>query len=174
MKKVIIIGCPGSGKSTFSIALAKITGLPLVHLDAIYHQNIWTDDSEAKKIQWQEKIVDLVKAEEWIIDGNYKSTMQIRIEAADTIIFLDYPRYLSLWRTLARRWKFRNKKRPDMPITWKEKISWDFIRLIWNYNREQRPTVLQQLKQYGANREVQILRSPQQADNFLAKLKTLD
>lgn len=170
MRKVIVIGCPGSGKSTFSITLAKATSLPLIHLDAIYHQEIWSSDPETKKAQWKEKVEDLVKAESWIIDGNYKSTMQIRIEAADTIIFLDYPRYLSLWRTLLRRWKFRNKKRVDMPATWKEQISWDFIMLIWNYDKEQRSNVLRQLKLHNARKEIHILSSPKTADKFLREV----
>lgn len=170
MKRVIVIGCPGSGKSTFSTTLAKLTGLPVVHLDAIYHQDIWSSDPVTKKAQWQEKIVELVNAKQWIIDGNYKSTMQIRIEAANTIIFLDYPRYLSLWRTLLRRWKFRNKKRADMPSTWKEQISWDFLKLIWNYDKEQRPNVLQQLKVQGTDKEVHILVNPEAADQFLSTL----
>lgn len=173
MKRVIVIGCPGSGKSTFSIALAKATALPLIHLDAIYHQDIWSNDPETKKTQWQEKIAELVKPELWIIDGNYKSTMQIRIEAADTIIFLDYPRYLSLWRTIARRWRFRNKKRADMPATWKEKISWDFIKLIWNYNKEQRPNITNQLQMNKERKQVIILTSPQATSKYLiGKLTT--
>ncbi len=168
MKRVIVIGCPGSGKSTFSIALAKATGLPLVHLDAIYHQEIWSSNPESKKLQWQEKILELVQGDQWIIDGNYKSTMQIRIEAADAIIFLDYPRYLSMWRTFVRRWKFRNKKRPDMPATWKEKISWNFMKLILNYSRDQRPIILKQLELSKNNKKIHIITSPRMAQKFLS------
>lgn len=170
MKKVIVIGCPGSGKSTFSAELARLTHLPLIHLDSLYHQEHWDNDQEVKKSQWNDTIKSLVKADQWIIDGNYKSTMSIRIEAADTIIFLDYPRSLSIWRTLVRRWRFRNKKRPDMPSSWKEKISYDFLKLIWNYNRAQRPTVVAELKKHSNQKKIHILKIPEDANGLLKKI----
>lgn len=170
MKKVIVIGCPGSGKSTFSTKLAKLTHLPLIHLDSLYHQEHWDSDQAVKKQQWSDTVTSLVKDDQWIIDGNYKSTMDIRIEAADTIIFLDYSRALCMWRTLVRRWQFRNKKRSDMPSSWKEKISYDFLKLIWNYNTEQRPNLIAELEKRSYQKEIHILKTPQDADNFLKKM----
>ncbi len=167
MKKVVVIGCPGSGKSTFSIELARLTKLPLIHLDALYHQEHWDSNEVIKKQQWSDTINSLVRKDQWIIDGNYKSTMSMRIEAADTVIFLDYPRVLSMWRALLRRWQFRNKQRPDMPSSWREKISCDFLKLIWNYKVEQRPTVLAQLEKYSNQKEIHILKTPEAASFFL-------
>lgn len=171
MNRVVVIGCPGSGKTTFSIKLAALVGLPLIHLDALYHNESWSLDENTKKIEWTAMMNNLVASDLWIIDGNYKSTMEIRMEAADTIIFLDYPRYLSLWRVLVRRFKFRNTQRPDMPTTWKERISWDFMKLIWNYGTEQRPTVLKRLESYSKHKTIYILTRPEDVGEFFITLK---
>lgn len=86
MNKVIVIGCPGAGNSVFSRELAQRTGLPLIALDFIYHQGVW--DKDRKKEQWGERVAELVIRPEWIIDGDYKSTLEMRIRAADTVILI--------------------------------------------------------------------------------------
>ena len=88
MKKVIVIGCPGSGKSTFSRALQAKTGLPLFYLDMMY----WNPDKTKKeKTVFLESLASALQKDEWIIDGNYASTMEARLQACDTVFFLDYP-----------------------------------------------------------------------------------
>ena len=168
MQKVIVIGCPGSGKSVFSAELAKIINLPLIHLDALYHRPDWPENELEKKSAWREFLTHLVQDKKWIIDGNYKSTLDIRIIAADTIIFLDYSRSLSIWRAVKRFWQFRNKKRFDMPDTWKEKIDWEFLRLIWTYRKEQRPVVLQMLDGNKNDKNIVILQNPHVTKKFLS------
>jgi len=88
MQKVIVIGCPGSGKSTFSKALHDATGLPLYHLDMM-HWN--ADGTHVPKCTFMERLHQVLEKESWIIDGNYGSTMELRIQFCDTIFFLDYP-----------------------------------------------------------------------------------
>ena len=88
MKKVIVIGCPGSGKSTFSKSLHKITNIPLFHLDMIF----WNaDKTTVEKPVFLDRLLNIIQNDKWIIDGNYGSTMELRMQACDTVIFLDYP-----------------------------------------------------------------------------------
>ena len=108
MKRVMIIGCPGSGKSTLARALAAKTGLPLYCLDLMY----WNPDRTTKpKEEFRTALRETVKLPEWIIDGNYGSTLELRMEACDTVIFLDYPLEVCLSGIEERR----GKPRPDMP-----------------------------------------------------------
>lgn len=170
MKKVLVIGCPGSGKSVFSCKLAAKVRLPVIHLDAIYHQKIWNEDKSLKKQQWREEIIELIRRDAWIMDGNYKSTLDIRVPAADTVFFLDYPRYVSLGRSFRRQWEYRKKRRPDMSAEWKEHMSWDFLRFMWNYRRIERPKVLALLEEYRAGRNISILSNHAEAEQLLRSL----
>lgn len=167
MKKVIVIGCPGSGKTVFSQKLAQKTGLPLIHLDALYHQKIWSADADRKKEEWVARVGELLAGEEWVIDGNYKSTLAMRAEAADTIVFLDYPGWISLLRTFRRRFQFHGRQRPDMPSGWKEKISLEFLVFIWRYRTAQRPKVHAVLHGQHAQKRIHNFRHPREAEAFL-------
>ena len=88
MKKVLIIGCPGAGKSTFGRALAAKTGLPLFYLDMVWHR---ADRTTVSRDEFDVKLTEIMKNEGWIIDGNYKRTLPVRLREADTVFFLDYP-----------------------------------------------------------------------------------
>ena len=88
MKKVIVIGCPGSGKTTFAEKLHKRMGLPLFHLDAIWHK---PDRTHISREEYDERLAEILELEEWIIDGNYSRTLEVRMQACDTIFLFDLP-----------------------------------------------------------------------------------
>jgi adenylate kinase family enzyme len=168
MKRISIIGCPGSGKTTFSRELSQSTGLPLIHLDFIYHDQIFAYQTD--KDSWRARVVSETEKRQWIIDGNYKSTFDIRLPKSDTIIFLDYPTYVSIWRAVKRRVHFHKKVREDMPPTWKERLSWDFFVFILKFNYSIAPRMRELLKSY-TDKNVVVLRSPGQAKKYLASYK---
>ena len=158
MKKVIVIGCPGSGKSTVSRALHNKTGIPLYHLDMMY----WNaDKTTVEKSVFLERLSAVLEKDEWIIDGNYGSTMKLRMAACDTVIFLDYPLEICLDGIKERR----GKPRSDMPwIETEEDV--EFIEFIKNYNEQQKPKVLELLEKYS-DKNIVIFKSREQADAFL-------
>ena len=158
MKKVIVIGCPGSGKSTVSRALHNKTGIPLYHLDMMY----WNaDKTTVEKSIFLERLSAVLEKNEWIIDGNYSSTMELRMTACDTVIFLDYPLDVCLDGIKARR----GKPRSDMPWIETEEDA-EFIEFIKSYNEQQKPKVFELLGKYG-DKNIIIFKSREQADTFL-------
>ena len=133
-EKVIVIGCPGSGKSTFARALSGITGLPLYHLDLLY----WHEDrTTVPRELFHARLAEILGEERWIIDGNYGGTMEMRLNACDTVFFLDYPLDVCLDGIRARF----GKPRKDMPWVEKEPDA-DFLQFIKNFNDESRPRIL--------------------------------
>lgn len=163
MQKVIVIGCPGSGKSTFSKALHKITGIPLFHLDLLY----WNaDQTTVDKSVFLKRLSETLQKGSWIIDGNYASTMELRMQACDTVIFLDYPQDLCLEGIRQRK----GKPRSDMPWIEPDKDDAEFIEFIKNYNTQSRPQVLQLLEKY-ADRNIFVFHSRTEADAFLAQIQ---
>ena len=163
MKKIMVIGCPGSGKSTFSRVLHALTGIRLFHLDKMY----WNADrTTVEKAVFLERLTDAIQKDEWIIDGNYGSTMELRMKFCDTVIFLDYPLDVCLDGIKSRK----GKARPDMPWTENaEEEDAEFIEFIKNYNSQSRPKVIELLDKY-ADREVYIFGSREEADSFLKGL----
>ena len=158
MQRIIIIGCPGSGKSRLSRALHNKTGIPLYHLDMMY----WNaDKTTVEKSVFLERLSAVLKKDEWIIDGNYGSTMELRMAACDTVIFLDYPLDVCLDGIKERR----GKPRSDMPWIETEEDA-EFIEFIKNYNEQQKPKVLELLEKYR-DKNIIIFKSREQADAFL-------
>ena len=158
MKKIIVIGCPGSGKSTFSRALHKLTGLPLYHLDLMY----WNEDKTiVNKEVFLDRLNNALNLDEWIIDGNYISSMEMRIKKCDTIVFLDYPLEVCLEGVKNRK----NQKRSDMP--WIEnEIDQEFIKYIERYNLDVRPNVLELLNKYS-DKNIYIFKNRNESNEFL-------
>ena len=158
MKKIIVIGCPGSGKSRLSKRLHIISGIPLYHLDMLY----WNaDKTTVEKSLFLERLGDVMSKEEWIIDGNYASTLETRIKACDTVIFLDFPTDVCLDGIRERR----GKPRSDMPWVESEESDDEFIEFIKNYNLKNRPQVMELLNKYST-KQIFILKNRQEADEF--------
>ncbi|MBQ7354591.1 MAG: adenylate kinase [Clostridia bacterium] len=162
MKKVCVIGCPGSGKSTFSRALCEITGLPLCHLDLLYHN---PDRTTVGKPIFRERLAKVLAEDQWVIDGNYGSTMELRIAACDTVFFLDYSVEVCLDGITSRR----GKERADMPWVETEDDS-EFMAFIRAFPTESRPSVLALLRKY-ADKTITVFRSREEADGYLQELR---
>ena len=168
MKRVVVIGSGGAGKSTFARSLSERTGLPLIHLDAHYWQPGW---KPTPRDQWRHHVEKLVAKDEWIMDGNFQSTFDLRLPRADTIFYLDYSRFLCLFRALKRIWQWRGQTRSDMGEGCPEKImDLNFARWIWSYPDVERPKVMERLKDLTEGRQIVVLNSPRQTQAYLDEL----
>ncbi len=163
MKKVIVIGCPGSGKSTLSIELCKITGLLLYHLDMLY----WNaDKTTVEKAVFLQRLKQVLRKEMWIIDGNYDSTVEMRMAACDTVIFLDYPTDVCMDGIRSRM----GKPRQDMPWVENEEDAGFMEELITSFNDVKRPKILELMKKYPA-KNIIILKNRCEAESFLNDIR---
>lgn len=160
MKKIIVIGCSGSGKTTFAERLRDKIGLPLFYLDAIWHK---PDRTHISREYFDARLGEILALDRWIIDGNYSRTLERRIEACDTVIWFDLPTEVCLEGVRERR----GKPRIDMPWVETEEDP-EFIELIKKYNDEQRPKVLSLLEKYRSGREIIVFRNRREADELLA------
>ena len=161
MKKVIVIGCPGSGKSTFSKKLHQKINLPLFHLDQIY----WNADKTiVESVLFRERLLNILQKPEWIIDGNYSSTMEWRWQVCDTVIFLDYPVDVCLKGVRERK----GKKRSDLP--WVETEDDEvFLEYIKQFSVKNRPQIMALIAQY-TDKEVYVFKKRSEAERFLNQL----
>ncbi len=158
MNKAIVIGCPGSGKSTFSRALYELTSLPLYHLDLLK----WNSDkTTVSKEVFLERLQNVLMLDKWIIDGNYGSTIELRLKECDTVFFLDYPMEVCIDGIRQRQ----GKPRSDMPWIETEDDA-EFLEFIRNYNAQSRPKVLELLNNYP-QKDVIIFKSRKEADEYL-------
>jgi adenylate kinase family enzyme len=164
MQRIAVIGCGGSGKSTLACQLGAILGIEVIHLDTLYWRPGWV---EPPKDEWRRRVEELVRRETWILDGNYGGTLEIRLAAADTILFLDLPRTVCLWRAIRRRFQYHGKPRVDRAPGCAEQIDWPFLKWIWDFQSSRRPAMLERLERYAEGRKIIILRSSAEVRRFL-------
>ena len=163
MRKIVVLGCPGSGKTTFSLKLCEVTDLPLYHLDAIWHK---ADRTHVTREEFDARLADLLALDAWIIDGNYSRTAARRITAADTVILFDLPSDVCLDGAITRL----GQKRPDMP--WIDTALDPNLKTeIERFATENRPAILDLIDRYKGEKQIVIFESRAEADAFLQESK---
>ncbi len=167
MKRILVIGSGGAGKTTFAKRLSKILMIEVIHLDSLYWKSGWI---EPPKDEWKQTVEQLIAPECWIMDGNYSGTLDVRIEACDTVIFLDFAQTICEWRVIKRSIKYRNKSRPDMAEGCPEKIDLKFMLWVWNYQKRTKPKVVRMLTD-KPDKTVIFLRTDAELEEFLARIK---
>lgn len=161
MKKIIVIGCPGSGKTTFAEELNKCTGLPLYYLDAIWHK---PDRTHISREEYDEKLSEIIVGEEWIIDGNYSRTIEGRIKACDTVFLFDLPTEVCLQGAVKRL----GKARYDVP--WIDTELDPKLKLeIEEFPEKTLPKIYELISEYEDGKEIIIFKSREQADEYLSE-----
>lgn len=167
MQRVLVIGISGAGKSTFSRALANMTGLPLIHLDKEFWRPGWV---QTPRLDWRAKVTELAAGERWIMDGNYDSSLDLRLPRADTVLWFDYPMLRCLRRAMWRATTTYGRVRTDMAEGCAERIDLEFLRYIWTFNAKQRPRVVAALARFGGHVTPVVFRRDGEAARFLSAL----
>ena len=168
MQRILIIGCGGAGKSTLARALGEKTGLPVVHLDQIW----WApgDWQHMEKEEFDDRLLEEMQKPQWILDGNFRRTLEMRLEKCDTVIYLDFPSLVCLKNWMGRVMKNWGHARADMAEGCTERFDPEFARWIWNFNKNYRDRFYELLNQ-AEGKQVIILRSRREVEKFLSGLK---
>lgn len=162
MKKILVIGCPGAGKSRFAAALRDKIGLPLYHLDMIWHK---PDKTNISREEFDSRLYDILKQDQWIIDGNYARTLEMRLKECDTVFLLDYPLEVCLQGVESRI----GKKRDDMP--WVERaFDEEFRDFIIDFPKSTLPHIYKLLEEYS-DRKIVIFKSRDEANKYLDSIE---
>jgi adenylate kinase family enzyme len=168
-RRIIVTGLAGAGKSTLSVALARRTGLPIVHLDLHFWQPGWTAPSEA---HWRRIQREVLAGDEWIADGNYTETLDLRLELADTIVFLDLPWWRCSGRALMRGFRMPGELPKGCEYSrwerWRDE--WQLAGRIWHKRHADPDRERQVLAEHGQPVTVHVLRTAPAVDDFLARL----
>lgn len=162
MERAVIIGCPGGGKSTFAQKLSRNTGLPLFHLDAIWHN---PDRTHISREEFDSRLSQILALDRWITDGNYQRTMERRLQACDTVFLFDLPTDVCIQGIESRL----GRSRPDMPWT-AHILDPELIRKIKDFPEAELPAIYRLLDKYKAGRQIIVFKSSAQADEYLKTL----
>ena len=163
MRRIIVIGCPGSGKTTFAKKLQGVTGLPLYHLDAIWHR---ADKTHIEREEFDGILSGLLAKNEWIIDGNYGRTLEMRLKECDTVFLFDLPAEVSLQGALERL----GKRRVDLPWI-EEELAPEFRQRILSFADEALPQIYGLLENYKSTRKIIIFKSRKEAEDFFGNFR---
>ena len=166
MERIVIIGCGGAGKSTLARQLGEKLDIPVVHLDKLFWKPGWVQVSQEEFDALHTR--ELAKAK-WIMDGNFNRTMPQRIARCDTVIYLDFSRFACLLGVLKRVLTTYGTVRPDMGEGCPERIDFEFLKWVWNYNKDKRERNYRLLNE-AEHAETIVLTNRRAVRKFLAQL----
>jgi adenylate kinase family enzyme len=165
MRRVLVVGNAGAGKTTFARRLGAKLDVPAIHLDFYFWRPGWQSPEPQA---WRQQLTALVAMPGWVMDGNYINTFDIRLPRADSLVWLDHPRAICMRRVLWRTLKGHGRTRPDLPKGCPEHFELEFLRYVWTFPRQQRPRVTAGIEQFGSHLHVTQLRSDREVEQFLA------
>ncbi|MEK6794860.1 MAG: hypothetical protein AABZ39_08795 [Spirochaetota bacterium] len=173
MKRILIIGCGGAGKSTFAKKLSGILHHELIHLDMLYWKGNWIPTPSDT---WTRIVRSVIKKREWIMDGNYSGTLPMRLKRADTVIYFDFPTVQCLWNAALRviKGRFLGARRSDVPETCRERFDLDFFSWIFNYNRKHRARFMALLSGHKNRKNIFIIRGYAEANALLDRIGAMN
>lgn len=162
MKRIIVIGSPGAGKSTLARRLRDITGIPLYYLDMLWHK---ADGTHVSKEEFDIRLNEVVQKNRWIIDGNYQRTLKFRLQACDTVFLLDFPLNICLAGAEARI----GQAHEDLP--WLEtEFDPEFRQWIVDFPKNELPQIYELLEYHGGGKNIVVFKSRKEADDYLKAL----
>jgi adenylate kinase family enzyme len=166
MRRIVVIGCPGSGKTTLALRLGQRLALPVVHLDVLFWRPGWTTPDTPS---FRDRVSQAIAGCAWIVDGSYATqTFDLSLPRADAIVFLQRRRWSCLWRVAWRSLFGRDGERPDLPAGCPEQFDWGLFVQVWRYERVTRPRVEAARRAYGPEVPVVRLSSDREVAAFLA------
>jgi adenylate kinase family enzyme len=167
MRRVMVVGCAGSGKTTVARRLGEMLKLPVVYLDFHFWRQGWQSPDHS---EWREQVAALAAMPDWIMDGNYSNTFDLRMPRADSLIWLDYPRGICMGRVLKRTIWGYGRSRPDLPHDCPERFDLAFLRYVWDFPRKHRPRIAGGIEQFGGHLCMTRLVCDRDVEGFLAGL----
>jgi adenylate kinase family enzyme len=159
----------GAGKSTFARRLGQALAIEVHHLDRLYWKPNWVEASKEEFAQAQQEIVN--HKQEWIIEGNYTGTFDIRAKHADTMIYLEIPLYTCLYRVIKRWLTNLGKTRPDMAEGCEEKMEWAFIKFIYSTYHARKKKMRERFRQYGKGKTIIVLKNKREIEDYISRME---
>lgn len=165
-ERILVIGSPGSGKTTFSLRLGEALAIPVVHLDRLNWYGNWQTRT---KDDFEALLREALASDRFIVDGNYARTLPMRLERCDTVVFLDYPTVVSLFGVLRRIIRNHGKSRPDMGGNCPERFDAEFIRYTFSFNRKNRG-LIKELLNKSPGKHIFMPKSRRQTDRVFSEI----
>lgn len=170
--KILLVGSSGAGKTTFSRQLEAQLGLPVLHLDTLWHADDYSDEAAQRFTQNIQTFMS--QQEDWVIDGNYNGSMDLRLAEADVVVWFQVPVWKALWRVIRRSLSFRKNRasRPEMPAAFSERFDkdyLDFLKFVWHFPKKNNPQIQEKLADFSG--QVYIVKNQADCQQVLAQLK---
>lgn len=166
MNRVAVVGSCGSGKSYLARELGRLLRVPVIHLDSVFYDDEW---NALPSEEFEAAQRELVAAPRWVVDGNYNSSLRVRLEACDTVVMMDVSTPAALWGILSRQVRHGAGQHAQGVFN---RVHWGVVRYVASYRRTMRPQVLAKINQYCVGKQVVFLTNRAQIKRWLQRVAT--